>query len=423
MKATILKASALVFGLSILGRLTGFGREVAIAFTFGTSEQADAIIVGLTPLVLFTGILGSAYTAAAMVYIRAGDNKQSIRETVIPLMVFSVVGSFLICVFARPLITTLAPTLTPDAHNFAVVFTQITAPAIALNSLASWSIGIAHLRHRFLGPALAVIMPNLGLLVAVLVAFRVGGAALLAITALFGYFLQFLIVFNRKDYSMSFREFRNIFSSRLWRMYRNVGLTFITTFVVYIDMTLDRWMALQISEGAVAALNYSSKLVQLPNYTLIFALITVMFPRLIQAEFGSTEAHRQKRFIYLMTFLLSIGVTTVLYFGASLITQITFEYGAFDAASTKVTANLLQVYGLGFIGFAFTLIGVRIRFSQNDFVTPVWAGLAALVTKVSLNFILIDAYEVAGLAFATAAAACVNGAILTFSPMRQEKSS
>lgn len=417
----LLKGAALVFVLSMLGRITGFLREVAIAYSFGTSEQADALIVGLTPIVLFTGILGSAYAQAAMVQIKDGDADQRILRTLVPMLTLSVLISVLLVIFAPLVIDGFAAGMSAEGKAFATSFTRLAAPAILFAALAAWSTGLSHLRHRFAQPAAGALMPNLGLLAGIIVGFQWAGVTGLAVMSLLGYVVHFLMVAERRDYRLRGAFSVGFLDPEQRQLYRNAALTVASSFVVYVDLTLDRWLAIQISEGAVAALNYAFKLAQLPLYTLIFTIITIMFPRLIQAHADLVQHKQMKQRIYIITAALSLVVTVATIALAQPLVRLVFEYGVFDATSTDITAKLLKAYGLGFIGHAFVLVGSRVRFSTGDFVTPVLAGVCAAILKIALDFLLVTPYGVEGLAYATTIAACANALILIYWPARKPK--
>ncbi|WP_166418817.1 lipid II flippase MurJ [Cochlodiniinecator piscidefendens] len=419
MSATaILRGTSLVFILAMVGRVTGFLREVVIAYYFGTSEQADALIIGLTPIILFTGILGSAYASAAMVQIKDGTAKEQVLRTLVPVLSLSVLVSLALLAFAPSVIEIFAVGMSQDGKDFAADFTRLAAPAIIFAALAAWSTGLSHLRHRFLAPALGSLMPNIGLLVGIVVGFQLAGVSGLALVALLGYALYFLIVVNWQDYRLKGALSVGLLDSEQLRLYRNVALTIASSFVVYMDLTLDRWFAIQISEGAVAALNYASKLVQLPTYTVIFAIVTIMFPRLIQARDNPTLHKQMKQKMYLYTLVLCFFITIIIMTASELLVRLVFEYGAFDVASTEKTASFLRAYGVGFTGYAFVLVGTKVRFSEQDFLTPLYAGAAAIVIKVALDFLLIDPFGAQGLALATSGAALVNATILLAWPPR-----
>jgi putative peptidoglycan lipid II flippase len=84
--------------------------------------------------------------------------------------------------------------------------------------------------------------------------------------------------------------------------------------------------------------------------------------------------------------------------------QILLERGAFDAASTQLTAGPLLFYSLGLLPFALEIIAVRFFYAQQNTLTPVLADVAAFALNVALIPPLMAAFGLGGIALATTVA-------------------
>ena len=104
----------------------------------------------------------------------------------------------------------------------------------------------------------------------------------------------------------------------------------------------------------------------------------------------------------------------VLIIFSDLIISLLFQYGQFGESDVKATAPLLQIYAVGLTAHALVMLHSKARFALEDFRTPLIAGIIAALINLTLDFVLVDTYGTAGLAWATSIAAMVNAAIVMF---------
>jgi putative peptidoglycan lipid II flippase len=84
--------------------------------------------------------------------------------------------------------------------------------------------------------------------------------------------------------------------------------------------------------------------------------------------------------------------------------QLLFERGAFDAASTELTAGPLFFYAWALLPFALEVVVVQFFFARQDTLTPVIADVVTFALNVALIPLLMPMLGLGGIALASAIA-------------------
>lgn len=404
----------IVFGLTILGHFLGFGREIATAFYFGTSDIADGILVGIIPLTLYASVFGSAYANAAIVHIKSTENSSVIKDAIFTLVVISVCSALFFLLGAEHIVSLMAPGLKNEGALLAQAFIKLSSVGVLFVTLSSLGRGLLHLDKRFARASISDLMPNVGMILGIVILYQFYGIYGLALGGIAGYFLQFIFVSQWRFYCFSFKQFSTIFSKHQRTILKSTALAAISYSVVYVDVLVDRYFASQLFEGAIATMNYGQKIMLLPLYTFIFAITTVIFPKLIQSQNNVIEFNRIKKQLYLVTFIASLFITLFVVIFGKFIVSLFFNYGAFTSGDVINTYQVLVVYIIGLTGHAFVLVASKVRYAKQDFKTPLVAGITGAAVNVVLDIVLVDDFGMLGLAWATTVSALVNAFLLIF---------
>ncbi len=184
---------------------------------------------------------------------------------------------------------------------------------------------------------------------------------------------------------------------------------------LFVD-TIFASLALIVGEGAPAALQYATRLVQFPLALFGVALAQVVLPTLsgliVRKDF--TRLRETVSFSLRSVFTMMIPATVGIMVLARPLVKIIFERGQFGSFSTDITSLALFFYCLGLTGYAGIKILASCFYSLKDTRTPAKAAAVALIVNIVLNLILIWPLKIAGLALATAISVTVNFLLLLF---------
>ena len=410
-----------VFGFTILGHGLGFGREVAIAYQFGASSVSDGLLIGLTPLYIYYSIFGVAYANAAMARIKTADNHQAIEASLPPLLISALVIGMGLWFFNESLVRLFGPGLSGEGLVLANQLVALTALSAGISSLFFWFRGIRYLEQKFTRVSVSELMPNIGTFIGIFVLFQLYGLWGLAIGITLGYFIQLLFVVESSRVKLNRKAFASLWSEDQRIIYRNTILSVLGISGVMVDVFVDRYFASQLAEGTVASINFANKVMTLPLHTLVFAIITVMFPKLIALRDSPGPFGRVRNKVNWMLIAMCLSCVPFAWWLGHDIIALLFQYGEFDAEDVAQTAPIMQTYAFGLVFSALVMFNAKVRYAQEDFKTPLYAGLVGMVINVTLDYILVGPYGAIGLAAATGVAAAVNAAILILAPTRTPK--
>ena len=168
----IVESTGIVMGTILLSRMLGFFREWTVAHHIGSSAITDAYYAAFTlpdflNYLVAGGALGLIFIPVFTKYIAEGraDEGWHVFSTVITFM--SIVLIVLITVgeiFTVQLVHLIAPGFAPAQRSEVVLLTRLMLPAQLFLYLGSVMGAVQNARARFLMPAFAAIVYNIGII-------------------------------------------------------------------------------------------------------------------------------------------------------------------------------------------------------------------------------------------------------------------
>lgn len=179
---------------------------------------------------------------------------------------------------------------------------------------------------------------------------------------------------------------------------------------------VDNIFASYLQEGAIAALSYAKKVVELPVVIFPYVLSIVVFPYFTQLK---AEKQSEKLAGLLASLLKWITVSFLpiaafLFIFANSLIEIIFQRGAFNAQSTLLTSQPLMIYSLGLVFFAIETILVIFYYANADTKTPVFVGIGCVMLHVLLTWLFISYMGYIGIALAYVMQKVIKNLILLY---------
>ena len=266
----------------------------------------------------------------------------------IATVVFAVVAFLL----APVLVPLLAPGLGEDTgreaelHDLAVDLTRIMLISPVLFAISGMFMGILNARRHFLTPALAPMFYNLSIIVAALVSDDV---RVLAVAVVVGAALHLAVQLPDLEFAgMVYRLVADWSDAAV----REVGalmaprvLGLAATQINFYFIAI--FFASRLGEGAISAVSFAWLIVMTPLGVIGMAISTAAFPTLAEQAASDDErlAPTLRSTLRLILFLsLPAGVGLMLL--AKPLIVVALQRGAFDVASTDLTAQALLFYAL-----------------------------------------------------------------------------
>jgi putative peptidoglycan lipid II flippase len=395
----LIRSTLVVMAAFALARVISLGQTVIIAGRFGVGPEADAYAAAnRLPELIFNvfagGALGNAFIPIFAGFLARGDREGAWRvasRVVNAVFVVTLIASAIAAVFAPWLVAeVVAPGF--DAANQAQTadLMRILLVGTLIFSVSGLMMGILQSHDRFLLPALAPSMYDIGILIGIVFLLPSLGVRGVAIGAVLGAALHLGIQvpglirvraqwwpgLNWRDPSL-----RHVVRLMLPNVVA-IGL-FSINFVVMGSI------ASRLGTGSVAALDWGWRLMQIPQTLIGTAMAIVIFPTLSAlSELGDTEGKRaafsgSARYILIATIPAAAGLALI---GPALISLL--ERGAFDASASTLVYSTLRFFALGIIFHSLLEITASSFYADKDTLTPMAVRVLGAAINISLAFVL-----------------------------------
>ncbi|WP_158736854.1 murein biosynthesis integral membrane protein MurJ [Alteribacillus sp. YIM 98480] len=416
----LLQVIGAVAVINLLSRLIGFFREVVIGYQFGTEEAADSVVAAYTLPNLFYVVVGGAITTAFIsVYTKIDDpldQKQYLERIFGWLSLLLILFSGGLVLFSEQVIALLFSGMKAETFQLTTDLFRVMAPATFFLILSMWFTGILNVNNRFSWAAAGTLLLNGSFLGIAVVFYPWIGAFSHAWGALISAALMcvFLIYLIRREKFFTFR-FRLDKSPETWRTIKMAGPILLGGATLQLYFLIHRMFASWLEDGYIAALNYTSKIVQLPQSVLMMAVTTVIYPLLSRKVAAKEEAGISTLYFKGLRMMgltiLPVAIFVILY--AEEIIRVIFQYGSFTEQSTNMAAPLLQILVIGMFFHSANLYVTRFFYAYERSIFPVVVSLVSVLgINVGINFLLIDSYGAAGVAWGTSIASIFNFGLL-----------
>jgi putative peptidoglycan lipid II flippase len=418
-KKNPIKAMLIISVASVLGKLFGFFREVAIGAAFGTTNVADAYILTISvPGIIFANASLAIATTFIPEYMKIKNDKTKERFFVCNFLniifVISAVIALVSAIFAEQILSVIASGFDAETMAIAVTMSRIVFLNIAFLGVNGILAGYLQANGHFTVAA-AINIPYSIVLIASLYLYDKIGIRGISVAVLIGIILQtatllisaFTIGFKYK-FSLNFKD----------KSIKTIALlsipVFFTGTAAELNAVIDRILASGLPRGSVAALSYANKLNFFLAGMISFSLSAALYPTLSEASAANDMALFKsvlRRSLDVITIMLFPIAVAMLIMHDSVVTAV-FERGAFDASSTALTSSALFFYAFGMAFYAYRDMLSKAFYSIQDTKTPTIITVAAILVNIALNIILSKFMLHNGLALAAAIVAVLASAAL-----------
>lgn len=418
---------------TVLSRLTGFGRDFALAYAFGFTRFTDSYnIANNTPNILYELVLGGVLAASLLpVFVQrlaasSGDDDDGWRSisAVVTAAAVVVVAVSIAVVVAAPWVVNAytfrndSPSL-DEQREVATLLLRLFAPQVALLGFFTVATALLNARRRFAAPMYTPILNNL-VAIAVILSFpRIAGSvelgtivdqrnALLWLglgtTAAYAVQAGALAVALRRA-GARLRWVWDLRDEAVRTVLRLSGWT--AGFVVANQLALFAVIALAAERGGdLSAYQAAFRFFQLPHAVVAVSIMSALQPEL--AERWHAGAVDDFRLRLAAGVRLTLGLLVPAAVGYTLlarpIIEVVLEHGALGDASSRTTADTLALFAVGLPGFSVFLLFTRAYQAMQDTRSVFFLYVMENGVNVVLAVALYPRFGVQGLAAAYSAA-------------------
>lgn len=394
----ILQPAAMVAGLSLLGKLTGFLAQAIVAARFGTGPDKSAFDVAMVMpdfLFLFTGGTLAVVLVPVLTAWLVRDPQEAARlaTTVALLTVGALTVAGLLIAWSAPfwVRAVFGPGLPPSTQDQAIRLLRVLWLVAVLFGLSGVLTAVLHSARRFVWPALGSVLADGGPILGALLLSRPLGILGLAWGVILGALFHTLILLpGLRGWPWA------------WAMdprhagLRTVGALLIPRALIvslaYFQIAWGYRLIGGLEPGAVAALAYGWRLMQVPQTLISTSLAIVLLPTLsAHVARGDRKALWQDLGWALgIAGVLSALAGGVLWFGGETLVRWLLARGAFGEASVEAVGAALRMFAPGLLTYTIAEITARAFYARHDFLRPLMAAAVGTAAYLAMAPALVS---------------------------------
>lgn len=413
--ATIKKTAILITIITIGSKLLGFGREILLAYFYGTSYIVDSYLMAISiPSMLFGWInsVGVSYTPIYSEIRAIYDEEKSVKFTNNLITLIFIIAIFLTILgitFSKQIVSIAAPGFKGETYYLTIDFLKISMFTIIFTSIIQILIAFLNCNYKFIHSNIANLVISSTQMLFIFFSGK-GGDKILIYGVLISHVLQLIILYFLSKRNELNYKFELDISSEVKRAFLVAGPIFISSMILQISIFVDKMFASKLNEGSISALNYSANIQQFIFYVFSVAIITMIYPILSNSIAENNLLKVKSIFSKAINFIIILFVPITI--GAVILSkpaiEFVYERGEFGQESTIMTATALIMYSLGLLPLAIREVITKVFYSMQDTKSAMYISIVAVLVDIILNILLIKPFAHNGLALATSLSAILS---------------
>lgn len=425
-QTNILSAAFIIMAAYATSGLLGLIRNRLLAATFfgGRESQLDAYFAAFViPDTLFQlliiGALSAAFIPVFSHYLKKGEEEASILASATMNGITAVFLVLVVIVFlaSGSLSSIIAPSLDPENIMLLTKLMRITLFAQVFFAISGFLTAIIQSHQRFLVPALAPVVYNLGIIGGIIFLtphFEIFGPAIGGVIGAMLHFLIQIPLARRLGFRYSLRF--NWSHPGVREIRKLMPLRSLTLAVGQVERFIAVFIATALAAGSLTIFNFARQLYILPVTLFGTTIGQAAFPTLSseissdkKEEFQKTLQSSLHQVLY-----LSLPAAAIILVLRLPVVRIAFGARNFPWEATLLTSKTVAFLALAIPTQAVTGVLTRAFYALHDTKTPLITATiaAALTVALSILFSQTMGFGVIGLGLALAASTLVHAFLL-----------
>lgn len=418
----IIKSSAGILLITILVKVLGYAEKLILAKYYGTSYQVDAYTLVLTIVLsiffFFREIIEPGFLNIFL-DCKSNNNEQEAWGIFNKLFRWILYVTFALSVVAffspQGISSIFAPGFEGERLSLTYQLIRIAIPAgifLALSTLTSITLNGLKI---FVLPASGELAFKSGIIICMVFFFKEYGIIGAAFGIVLGSIGRLAVHLTKlyKKLSINKIKVEPKYTILIWQLTWPLllGVSFSQ-----VSVLVDNIFASYLQEGAIAALSYAKKVVELPVILFPYIISIVIFPYFTQLVVEKQNKKLIKLLGDSLKWILIVFIPVSVFFivYSKPIIEIIFQRGAFDANSTLLTTKPFLIYSTGLVFCAIETILVIFYYSKADTKTPVFVGIGCVVISILLTWVFIQFLGYIGIALAFVIQKTLKNIVLLF---------
>ena len=435
---SLARATAVMSIGTVLSRITGLLRVVAIAAALGVAESKlpDTFnLANTAPNIIYELILGGVLTSVfvpvfvELIEKEGRERAWQVASAIVNVSIVILVAITTLVILAAPLIARFYASRCSgceDTQQEVLTFLlRLFFPQIVFYGIAAMTAGLLNANKRFAAPMYTPILNNLaviGIFIAFHQAYEKVTLASVTSTQLWiiglgttgGVVLMALV---QLPFLRGLGSYKLTFSARHPSVRKLVRLSvFVIGYVItnQIGYLTVQWLA-NGQQGGYSAYAYAFTFFLLPQGLFAVSIFTALLPGLSEHAVNSRwNEFRERLSTGIRTTFFLILPAAVGYFVLGEAVVRILERGVMTARSTELVASVLRIFVIGLVPFSIFQLFLRAFYAMQDTKTPFLINCATTVVNIAINVPMFALLGVEGLALGHAASYLFGTAVQAF---------
>ncbi len=411
-----------VFGVvffTILSKILGFAREIAVISVYGANELTDTYKLAMTlPILLVIVVSIAINTALIPVLTDAEKNKEKnlFFSKFLTLATVSIgIIMVLIIVFARPLSYVVSTQISDVVRGNVVNYMRLFTLLILFQVLSYAFVGYMQKDGRFYFAATMSIPLNIVMILGVTV-FTEPSLFSLSIVTVLAYFTQllwtslpvfkggyrFAIDFDAKD-------------EHIKMFFVMIAPIILSLSAEQLNVLVDRHLASGLAAGSISLIDLSVR-VKLIFYSLfVMSFLQVIYTKQtkIASESSVEDLIEYTRNTLSSILMIIIPITAGVMVLSYELIRVLYLRGQFTLEKASIAAILLILLSVGNISNTVKNMLSNMMFSLKKTKIPMRSTYLIVFTNIVLNLIVVRIFGIYGLVSATSVASIIGATYIT----------
>jgi putative peptidoglycan lipid II flippase len=401
--------SSIAIGIVTGGaKLLGYAEKVVLAYFFGTDYRVDVYNVVITVIIaifiFFREIIEPGFLGGFMSAIGRRDETSAwglFNRYSKTIALITVLLSLIVWFYPGAIVSLFAPGFTGGKRELAIRLIRVAFPACIFLSLSALTNITLNGLKKFALPATAELAFKALTLASLFLLYRYLGIYSIVAGVLAGAICKLSIHLLLLYGKLSFRSglVDPSYSRQAWDLSWPllIGVSFSQ-----FNTLVENVFASYAQEGAISALSYSKKVIDLPILIVPYILSVVIFPYFMELSIGKEKQKLTRLVTQSLAWISLIFLPlSILFFSfSSEIVELAFKRGAFGSSAVTLTAAPLSYYSIGMVFFALETVLVIFYYANSDTKTPIFWGVVTVIENILLTYFLLRSIGYAGIALA-----------------------
>lgn len=419
-----------VLALILLGKASGFLKDVLITFFHGVSIVTDAYFLSSSiSSVLHAAIYSAIPILVVPLYSRllvsksGAEANKGLSAAVSFFFFLSVCIALFTFGAANWLVDLFSGSVENQVKELAVSYLSIMAVTFALSTLVSFFNSIQTVNKVVIPSYVVPIINNSVFCVGLYFFSSVGDFDKILVLGILAWFMLLVIncIISRKSFSFQPRATFAFFSDRKFIFLFLPAL--VAFYIEQVNTFVGIYFASELGVGAISVFAYSNKLNMIFLSVFLVFLTASLFPRIAAVSARNDQAELFNYLTGCIRLVVICLTPTVIYmnFYSVEIVRFLFQRGNFMSDDVLKVASVFSVVLLALPFCLVRDIMNRVFFSHGNTLAPVLLSLVALSINLSLSYALYQQYGLLGLAASAVVATVFNSLVVTFLVQRKIK--